>query len=422
MSLADIQSMKALKLAKSKEDKKGKFDDLQFPMSKTPLQNTMNSAEKFYFEPLFYLNGTDNVINMQTLTYHDGYVYVGYSNSDGVTGLIRKYDVGGKQIKDSGSLNTGHTAGLAYRNSNSHVYVANGGDVQPAIYEINMEATTPSILSTLNLNLGQNAIISIDNVNDHLILHTAPTITSGSVYGSHTFYTLAFDGTVISQFTIPNQGVPQGITYYQNQIYLYVNNYIIVLDMTGKILQTIPISKTGESQGVCIAADYAEPYIIIGFNTPNRLYALRSTGNQAQYHSFHPYNSVNRQDTGATALLPTIATVAINNNAGANAWAVASWGNGYNWTQIVKSITSTTGATGSISVKFVHPIKSVGIFMCDVNFKMASLGYFARCNFTDPDTLVIQVYNASGTQIDPSAIPTLCTIKCLIIGAIHISD
>jgi hypothetical protein len=394
---------------------KSKFEKISFPISKSPNNLKFNSTEKYYFEPMFRIPSNDT---MQGIAFYDGYVYIGFDMGNG-KGSIRKYDTGGNLIKDSGLLGLNHTADLAYRNSNGHIYVVNGGSSNPTfVYEVDMSVTTPSIISTLNFNsLGNSGLLAIDNEHDQLIIHTATNDT-----GVPTFSICKFDGTILSQFTIPNQGVPQGMDYYQNQIYFYTNNKITVMDLKGVIISTIPVPKTGESEGIAIAGDYTTPFIIVGYNQPNRVYTLRSTDNQAQFHSYHPLTSVNRYDAPTKPLVPTMLTMAINTNLGVGNWQPAQWENGFNWQNIIDTITTTSGASGKITITLKHPIKSVGYFGCNENFALASQGYRAVCDFVDPATIIINIYNNVGTIVDPTTINTLRTIKILVVGAIDIND
>ncbi|OOM80327.1 hypothetical protein [Clostridium sp. BL-8] len=232
------------------------------------LDLNLNSNHKF--ELAFNIMQKDN---FQAITYNDDVFYAGFDMGRG-QGIIREYDSNGNFIKETQKIGIGHSAGLAYRKSNGHIYACNGGGTNPTfIYEIDMTATTPSIVNTLNYNsLGNSALIAIDNDNDQLILHTASSDTADP-----TFSICKFDGTIIKQFTVHNQGVPQGLDYYQNQLYLFTNNKITVMDLNGNITKVVNVNESGESEGMTIGIKNNIPFIAVGYNTPNRVYILSRT-------------------------------------------------------------------------------------------------------------------------------------------------
>jgi fucose 4-O-acetylase-like acetyltransferase len=163
------------------------------------------------FELAFNIPQKDN---FQSIVYKDDIFYAGFDVGQG-EGIIREYDTKGNFIKETGKLAIGHSAGLAFRKSNGHIYACNGGMYPSFIYEIDMKSETPTIINTLNYNsLGNSALLAIDNDRDLLIVHTATNDSTNP-----TFSICKFDGTILHQFTIPNKGVPQGLDYYQNQIY-----------------------------------------------------------------------------------------------------------------------------------------------------------------------------------------------------------
>jgi len=220
-------------------------------------------------------NIPETTLNFQGLTYYGGYFYAGYDIDSVGIGRIIKYDVKGNTIKTSPNLAIGHCAELGYRVSNGHIYIANGGGGNPTrIYEVDMETVTPYVVSDLNLeSLGNSALLAIDNVNDKLIVHTAINDT-----GNPTFTICSFAGVIDNQFTIANQGVPQGLEYYDGYLYYYTNNKITILTEGGTIVNTITINGiSGESEGITLIEDATNPFLVIGYNTANRLYIIENT-------------------------------------------------------------------------------------------------------------------------------------------------
>ena len=56
--------------------------------------------------------------NMQSLCYHDNYVYVGFALEDN-NSLIIKYDMSGKEIARSGTLPLEHCSSMVFNNNNN---------------------------------------------------------------------------------------------------------------------------------------------------------------------------------------------------------------------------------------------------------------------------------------------------------------
>lgn len=370
-----------------------------------------NGVEKYVFDLVFHLPDSGN---MQGLTYYNGYYYVGFDVGGG-NGVIRKYNGAGKKVKESGPIAIGHAAELAYRVSNNRIYVANGGGTFPTyVYEVNMDAATPSITKTLDFTaLGNAGLLAIDNDRDLLLVHTAPS-DSGQLLFSFS----DFNGNILHQFSMPNQGVPQGLAISQNQIYYYTNNKITILDYFGNIMNVMPIPKSGESEGLTISGDYLTPSITVGYNAPNRLYALRSVENQSFFHTYQPVSSVNMADEGNVSLIPKILTFALNTNAGAGDWRPAEWVNGYNFKNIVKSVTKTST---EIKVTLHQPFKSIGYFDISPNFKLLSQGIRVGMDVMD-DQVTIRFYDGSNNIVNPNNIPNNCTVKILVIGGMHINE
>ncbi|MBU3179644.1 YncE family protein [Clostridium psychrophilum] len=228
--------------------------------------------------------------NFQGITFFKNHFYCGFDVGNG-HGKIVKYDRFGEEIFETKSMVVGHCADLGYRTKTNNIYIANGGGHNLArVYVV--DYTKSSILSTLNYNsLGTSALLAIDNVHDYLILHTVinrgdngnPTFTIINLANMH----------VINTFNISTKGTPQGLETDGKNIYLYTNNKITVLDYKGSIITTYYIHKTGESEGITIALENEIPFLAIGYNSPNRIYALRGL----KRFPFHNIKVLNNKNT-----------------------------------------------------------------------------------------------------------------------------
>jgi hypothetical protein len=216
----------------------------------------------------FLVNST---ANMQGLAYHDDFYYIGFDVGNN-QGMINKYTQKGVLVKSSGPLPIGHSAELSFRPKDNHIYAANGGGNNPVIvYEVNMDVTKPYIVKQIDLSkLGKAALLGIDNDSDMLVIHSA-----SSNIGNPTFSLTDFNGKIIKQFSVSNQGVPQGMEIYNKKIYFYTNNKITVIDYTGKITNIIKLPYTGESEGLAISGTKEKPVLSVGYNKPNRIYELK---------------------------------------------------------------------------------------------------------------------------------------------------
>jgi HKD family nuclease len=374
----------------------------------SPINYTSKDNYKTNLDLIFEVSDTGN---MQGLTYYDGYFYIGFDQGSG-NGKILKYTKGGKLEKDSGSLALGHCAELAYRKANHNIYVANGGGTSPAhIYEIDMTAATPSILDDFDFaEYGNAALVAIDNDNDRMILHTA-----ADDFSNPTFRILQFNGTLISQFSIPFQGTPQGLDYYQGYLYYYTGNKITAIDLTGNIQTSLEISKSGESQGLTIAGDYESPFIAVGYNTPNRLYALRSPEDR-EYNTFSPLGPVNRRDASYNSLIPKIFTMAVNTNHGVGDWRIVEWSNGFYFDSLISSVqTNNTEITITLKCSFA----AIGSMFAQGNFTLYDDGIHAAVD-SFANTITLRLYDNSGNLVDPTTILANRTVKILVIGAVSV--
>lgn len=213
---------------------------------------------------------------MQGLTFHNEYFYCSFDLGNG-NGKIVKYDCVGNKISETKSMIIGHCAEIAYRVSTNKIYVCNGGGNNPThVYVVDYNSS--KIQTDLNYeSLGHSALLAIDNVHDYLILHTALSNDTGNP--KFTIINLTNMSTVAT-FGIVNQGIPQGLETDGKHIYLYTNNKITVIDYNGIIIMSYVINKKGESEGLTIASEYGTSFLAMGYNSPNRIYALKSNKNQ----------------------------------------------------------------------------------------------------------------------------------------------
>ena len=262
-----------------KESLNNKVEKLEFA-KKTP--HTNKSPDNLLFN-------IKNKHNFQGITFFKNYFYCGFDVGSG-HGKIVKYDKFGKEISETRSMLVGHCADLGYRSKTNNIYIANGGGHNlTSVYVVNFAKS--SILSTLNYNsLGTSALLAIDNVHDYLILHT---VRNSGDNGNPTFTIINLANMhVINTFNISTKGIPQGLETDGKNIYLYTNNKITVLDYKGSIITTYYIHKTGESEGITIALENGIPFLAIGYNSPNRIYALRGL----KHYPFNNIKAINNKN------------------------------------------------------------------------------------------------------------------------------
>lgn len=216
-------------------------------------------------EKLFDIKTEDN---LQGVAYWDGYYYVGYDVGKGF-GKIRKYNPHGELIQETDSLAIGHTAELDFRNKNDRLYVANGGGKNPArIFEINMTSKTPYISKTLELNsLGKAGLLAIDNENDTLVVHTADNDQAAPKISI-----IDFNGNILKHFSIPYQGIPQGLEVHNGIIYFQTNNLLSMINFSGQIIGQTVVNESGENEGIAIFSTAKETYYLYGYRFNNRIY------------------------------------------------------------------------------------------------------------------------------------------------------
>jgi hypothetical protein len=217
----------------------------------------------------------DQSRNNQGLAFGDGYYYVSYEVAGG-KGYLERYNLSGVLDPEYGrvSVATGHSAEIAYRAADKRLYVVSGGSTA-ATYVYRMSADGKSVDRTYNFtNYGNSALLAIDNAKDLLVLSSTQ---AGGDQGWVTFRTIDWNNgnKIVSQFTIPPQGLPQGLEVHGDIVYFYTNNKITLLDKSGTILDEWKVVATGESEGIAVVNEGSENYLAVAYNSPRRVYSIR---------------------------------------------------------------------------------------------------------------------------------------------------
>jgi hypothetical protein len=218
----------------------------------------------------------DQSRNNQGLAYSSGFYYIGYDLGGG-NGYIERYNTQGVLDPDYGrvSIPTRHTAEIAFRSSDGRIYAASGGGTEPTyVYKIASNGKAVEQVYDLK-NFGNSALLAFDNDNDLLLLSSTQ---SGGDLGPVTFRFIDLktaENKVVSQFTLPSLGVPQGLEYFDGRIYYYTNNKITVLDQSGTVLDEWQLQAAGESEGLTIVQDATGTYLAVGYNAARRIYSIR---------------------------------------------------------------------------------------------------------------------------------------------------
>lgn len=195
--------------------------------------------------------------SIQSITFFKNYYYIVTDTPDN-SSVIYKYDSSGQLVGNTGVLPIVHGASISVNESNGHLFVTNGGATNPTkVYEVDFD--TKKILSVIDLSrLGHSGLSVVDQSTGYLWVETAP-----NDYGPQTFSYCDLKGNVLKQFTLPNQGVPQGIDYKNGLIYLYTNHKITVIAPDGHILRSLTVNLPGESEGMAILPDGR---MVVGFS------------------------------------------------------------------------------------------------------------------------------------------------------------
>lgn len=211
-------------------------------------------------------------LNNQGLAFSAPYFYVGYDVTNG-NGMIERYDANGVLDQSYGQVPvpTRHTAELAYRTSDNRLYAASGGGSEPTyVYRLSPDGQAVEHVYDFS-DFGNSALLAIDNKNELFLLMTT---ASGGDKGDPVFRLIDpnNNNSVLLQFSIPNQGVPQGMEILDGIVYFYTNNRITMLDLAGNILGKTDLNIIGESQGMTLVTQGDKTTIAIGYNQPGRVY------------------------------------------------------------------------------------------------------------------------------------------------------
>lgn len=205
--------------------------------------------------------------NMQGLAYNNGFYYIGFDMKNN-KGKIQVYDKKGNLKRESKLLDIGHVADLSFNSNKNVLYAVNGGGKNKTkVYEIDIEKDM-KIIKTIDFSkLGNSGLMTFDNKENILILHT-----SNNDKSKHKFSKCNLDGEILETFEIDNIGVPQGIEYLNGDIYFYTNDKITVINFKDKkIVDTYNLNISGESEGVTFVKD--ENKVAYGYNKQNRIYS-----------------------------------------------------------------------------------------------------------------------------------------------------
>jgi hypothetical protein len=213
------------------------------------------------------LFGIDYAGNQQGLAYADGHHYVGFDEKDSVARAIIQYGATGTLEKKSPALAIGHAAEIGYRTADGNLYVATGGSGNPTkIAVVDMRPTTPTITKTYSFSaLNGDGMVAIDNADDRMVVFGGESATT------HQIALAGFDGTIASQFGVPDLGTPNGLEVLGDQI-LYLTthdktrNVVTAFSPTGTLQYCEPLTVVGEGEG--LAADPRTRTLYLGLRSP----------------------------------------------------------------------------------------------------------------------------------------------------------
>jgi len=379
----------------------------QVPLLPKTLKSSRIPNNNSQMDLLFHVSDT---ANMQGVCFDSNFFYVGFDTGTG-NGKINQYDLNGKYLASTGDLVIGHSDSIAFRESNQMLYVGAGGYNPFLVREIDFSNKT--ITREINLaSLGSSGLFTIDNDRDLFIVHT-----SGGDTAPHQFRVFDFDVNQLQYFQIPNIGVPQNIAYFQDKIYFYTNNKLTVLDLQGNILAQETFTKANESEGLCIAFDNQTPYLVLGYNAPNRFYALRNYEN-SKYHNLTSFTQVNARNAGTKRLSPKFLSLNLKTFATGD-WRVSDWAYGFGNDSIIESITKTTT---TLSVVLKSKFSAVEFVGGQVDWALSLDNVTAvPIVIDDLKTVQIQFFKA-GVRQDPNTIAQYRTLKILVVGAVSVEE
>jgi hypothetical protein len=345
-------------------------------------------------------------MNNQGMTYWNGAYYVGFDVTGG-NGQINRYYDNGDQDLGYGNVwvPTAHTAELAYRKADNRVYAASGGATSPT-FVYRLSGTGNAVDMTLDFSAyGNSGLIAFDNDNDLLLLHTGPDDASAKTFR---LIDLNDSNRVISQFTIPSQGTPQGLETFDSVIYYCCNGKVVLLDYAGNILDTWSFGgMVGECEGIALVQNYGEPCLAISFNSPPRVYTVRPAGSLANFKGVQTVGCWNRAvDNGnsgpGTSLVPSTFKCSIRKvGAGASpdyGWKVSTFGSGnHTFNDLLNTpTTSTTEVRFKFKRTFFQSIVNV---MCSTG---KGSPYIARADYDEStQEIVVQLLTSALAVVNP---------------------
>jgi len=263
--------------------------------------------------------------NFQGLANKNGYLYVGeHSRENTNVTYVHKMSYNG-DIIETKENNFGHIASICMRVSNQRFYIASGGqDNKTIIWEYDFE--TNQIINTIDLShLNSNALVSVDNVNDQLIVVTCKEYTSPIQ-----IHKVGFDGVIKETIEIQSLGVPQGLSVFEEQIYYMTGSHgttgkLNILDLNGNLLHTHTFYKevyvgydnngyANEPQGIEVGMRYGSPVIFMMWANPCRVYMYQPT-NAHKFQSLDLYSTATSNEHKGTCLLPRVVPFYITWNA-----------------------------------------------------------------------------------------------------------
>lgn len=354
--------------------------------------------------PLNFEFHVNQNLNNQGLAYFGGYYYVGYDLGGG-NGYLEKYSGNGVLDASYGGVPvpTRHTADLAYRMADGRLYAASGGGSEPTyIYRLAVDGK--SVDKTLDYTAyGNSALLAIDNTTDLLVLFT---IQTGGDYGDPTFRFVDWNDNnrVVQQFTIPSQGVPQGLDVHDGMIYYYTDNKITVLDYAGNILDIWFINAGGESEGIAVVYEYGAPCIVVGYNDGRRLYSIRSGASLSRFRGIKTLGSWNRGGSSQNVSLSPLEFACAFKKTGAGTdpsygWALATFLSGNHINIDALNPVPTVTAT-EISFKFK---RSFFMSVAYINGREHyNSPYMARADYDEQSISIrIKLLDYTGAIVNP---------------------
>lgn len=320
--------------------------------------------------------------NMQSLCYNDGYVYVGFVLDDSNNSLIIKYDMSGKEIVRSKTLQIEHCSSMVFNKKTNKLYIANGGENPSKIFIVNPSNFTIERTHDFG-SLGKSTLITL--YNDDIILHTGENDNSRK-----SFYKINSDNRHELIFTLETLGTPQGLVSYYNSLYYLTNNGLYELDYKGNILNTIKLySDNSEPQGLTVCEINGSNSLMYGKNkwksdnNVNNIYAITNLEAHKKT-SLRALGSYSARNNTGTFLSPVMINFSVRKLNGK--WTHMNWDNMIAGSEnIIKEITA---GMNSILGYYELTIK--------LNIKLTS---YAQCIVTPEQALFIDGYLVHG-QLD----------------------